>query len=46
MERFGLMAKVIAVVMGVTLAIAALASASAPQAPPHCQVASRSAEMG
>ncbi|MXY86926.1 MAG: hypothetical protein F4Y95_10685 [Chloroflexi bacterium] len=35
MERFGLMAKVIAVVMGVTLAIAALASASAQQSPPH-----------
>ena len=35
MERFGLMAKVIAVVLGVTLAIATLASASAQQEPPH-----------
>lgn len=35
MQRFGLMAKVIAVVMGVSLAIAALASASAQQSPPH-----------
>ena len=35
MQRFGMMAKVIAVVLGVTLAIAALASASAQQEPPH-----------
>ena len=35
MERFGLMTRVIAVVMGVSLAIAALASASAQPSPPH-----------
>jgi hypothetical protein len=36
MQRFGLMSELITVALGVVLAIAALANASAQQEPPHC----------